>query len=239
MSSTKFSELFPVKKPIIGMIHLAGRNQEDIVKRATEELKLYEEEGVDGAIIEDYHGTNEDLDFVLKTIPIEGFKIVLGINSLRRPYLSIERAHHFKARFVQFDDVQGEEDSYCTERETYSYMNVLGGARFKYTPSTGNSLEKDLEQARLRCDAIVTTGEGTGTETPTEKLKQFRELLGDFPLIVGAGVNLGNVCEQLSITDGAIVGSYFKPEGNTQLPVDRKRVRDLMDVVRKIRKEMS
>jgi len=217
------------------MIHLAGKNQEDIIHRATEELKIYEEEGVDGAIIEDYHGTNEDFGFVLKTMPVEEFKLVLGINSLRTPYLSIEIAHHFKARFVQFDDVLGPEDRYQIERENYDYISVLGGVRFKYTPPTGNSLEEDLEQAKLRCDAIVTTGEGTGIETPIEKLRQFRNSLPNFPLIVGAGVNLDNAYEQLTITDGAIVGSYFKPEGNTHLPVDRKRVRDLMEIVRKLR----
>ena len=42
------------KIPILGMIHLAGDKP---VKRALEELAIFEEEGVDGAIIENYHGT--------------------------------------------------------------------------------------------------------------------------------------------------------------------------------------
>ena len=43
-----------------------------------------------------------------------------------------------------------------------------------------------------------------------------------------------NVYEQLSVADGAIVGSYFK-NGNTENPVDAKRVRELMSEVVKLR----
>ena len=35
---------------------------------------------------------------------------------------------------------------------------------------------------------LVCTGSGTGKETPVEKVKQFKSALGDFPVIVGAGV---------------------------------------------------
>jgi len=59
--------------------------------------------------------------------------------------------------------------------------------------------------------------------------------MGNFPLIVGAGVTASNVYGQLIVTDGAIVGSYFKPNGDTQLPVDRAKVRELMEIVRGLR----
>ncbi|MCX6751044.1 MAG: membrane biogenesis protein, partial [Candidatus Pacearchaeota archaeon] len=111
---------------------------------------------------------------------------------------------------------------------------ILGGVGFKYIPSTGNPLEQDLEEARPRCEAIVTTGSGTGKETPINKLAQYKKLLGDYPLIVGAGVNKNNAREQLKITDGAIIGSYFKPLGNTFLPIDREKVREIMDIVKNI-----
>ena len=45
MEKNRFRELF-LRKAIIGMIHLAGKNREDRVKRALEELRIYEEEGV-------------------------------------------------------------------------------------------------------------------------------------------------------------------------------------------------
>ncbi len=57
----KFRALFH-NTPIIGMIHLAGN---DPVKRALEEIAIYEEEGVDGVIVENYHGSKMD---VVKTL---------------------------------------------------------------------------------------------------------------------------------------------------------------------------
>jgi len=217
------------------MIHLAGEGLGEKIRRAREEIDIYGGEGVDGAIIEDYHCYDEELEEVLKKINPSRYNLVLGINSLRHPELSIERANHFGERFVQFDNVLGLEDRYVIDRSNHPEIVVLGGVRFKYTPPTGRSLDEDIAEGKQRCDTIVTTGEGTGIETPITKIISFRKRLGDVPLIVGAGVNSENIYEQLTIADGAIVGSYFKPNGDTTLPVDRKRVKDLMDAVRTLR----
>ena len=39
---------------------------------------------------------------------------------------------------------------------------------------SGRTLIEDAELAKLRCDAVVTTGEGTGKDCPTEKLVEFK-----------------------------------------------------------------
>ncbi len=222
MEKNKFQELFR-RKAIIGMIHLAGKDKEERVKRALEELRIYQEEGVDGAIIEDFHGNEGDLLEALKQSSEKRFSIVRGVNVLRNPYSAFEIASRFGARFIQFDSVQTQDldlEKYDEMRRLYPKILVFGGVGFKYTSSTGNSLELDLREGRLRCETIVTTGEGTGIETPIDKLREFRSYLGEFPLIVGAGVNLDNVYEQLRITDGAIIGSYFKPNGDTHFRIE-------------------
>lgn len=231
----KFFALFPSRKPLIGMIHLAGSSKSEKIKRALEELTVYEEEGLDGAIIEDYHGDFNDVYEALHQISVRGFKIQIGVNVLSNPYSAFELSCKFGSRFVQFDSVQTRDldlGLYGTLRKKYTELVVLGGVGFKYIPPTGNPLVVDLEQGISRCDAVVTTGSGTGVETPLEKLKQFKDTLGKFPLVVGAGVNLENVQEQLKVSDGAIVGSYFKPGGNTFLPVDRKKVREMVGIVK-------
>lgn len=240
----KLYDLFLVQKPIIGMIHLAGNTSEEKVKRALEELIIYQEEGVDGAIIEDYHGDSNDVYETLKESSKLDLEIIRGVNLLRNPYLGFKLAYDFDARFVQFDSVQTKDlDLEKYQRQKLSYPNILvfGGVGFKYIGPTGNPLEKDLEEAKPRCEVIVTTGDATGSETPITKLQNYKKLLNDFPLITGAGVNLNNVYEQLNVADGAIIGSSFKPStkdhpsGDTRLPVDRKKVRDGMDVVKEVR----
>ncbi len=236
-----FRDLFPNPKPIIGMIHLAGASPRERLERAYAELQIYQSEGVDGAIIEDYHGSFEDLVRVLSDSRFAKLELVIGINYLASPFDSQALASVSRhARFVQYDDIQtlDEEESvkYDLRRGSYPRLAVFGGVRFKGNRPTGRPLEQDIKRAMGRCEAIVTTGSGTGIETPLIKLQEFRALMGDFPLIVGAGVTAENVARQLEYADGAIVGSYFKPDGNTELPVDRTRVKDLMDVVKQLRR---
>jgi hypothetical protein len=238
--NTKFNNIFGINKQIIGMIHLSGQNKQEKIKRALEELAIYEKEKINGAIIEDYHGTIQNVQETLFQSQ-EKFNLIIGVNTLRNPYLGFRLAHTYKAKFVQFDSVQTPDldiELYNKNRTEFPDISVFGGIRFKYTPTTGNSLEHDLQQGKQRAEAIVTTGQGTGIETPTNKLKEFKELLGNFPLIVGAGVNLKNVYEQLQICDSAIIGSYFKPNANTHLPIDKKRVSELMNLVKELRNQI-
>ena len=195
----KFNELFS-EKPIIGMIHLAGRDTTEKASRALKEIEIYQDEGVNGVIIEDYHGTPSEVYEVLRQSSTRGFNIIRGLNVLRNPYSSFKLASKFGAKFIQFDSVQTKDldlGLYDQMRTEFPDIVVLGGVGFKYVPKTGNPLEIDLMEGASRCEAIVTTGDGTGIETPIDKLKQYKKILRDFPLIVGAGVNLQNVYEQL------------------------------------------
>ena len=223
-----FFHLFP-EKSVIGMIHLAGMNQQERAERALEEISVYEEEGLHGIIVEDYHGTTKDVSNFLGAVKKRGTRLALGVNVLSNPYANFG-CEEYGVRFVQFDIVQSPLNTqiYNQLRMLYPKTVVLGGIRFKYTNPTGNTLEEDIAEGMSRCEAVVTTGEGTGLETPIEKLREFRRVMGRFPLIVGAGVNDKNVREQMEICDAAIVGSYFK-NGNTLNKVFRDRVRKLMD----------
>ena len=56
----------------------------------------------------------------------------------------------------------------------------------------------------------------------------MREEIGDFPIIVGAGVKANNVLDYFEYCDAVIVGRGFK----TGDRVDPKLVKDFMEVVR-------
>jgi len=229
-------DIFHTEKPIIGMIHLAGDTPDEKLLRAWGEITIYNQEGLNGVIIEDYHGEITDVENLLHCLGrTPRLNLTLGINVLRDPYYGFDLAGRHNLGFVQFDSVQTPDldlGNYNSLRKQNPNVAVLGGVQFKYTQPTGRPLEQDLAEARQRCEAIVTTGEGTGIETPIEKLQEFKKYLGDFPLIVGAGVKLDNVSKQLGVADGAIVGSYFKPKGDTREPVSRQSIREFMARVR-------
>ena len=227
-----FYEIFDVKKPIIGMIHLAGYGQE-IIDRALEEISIYEKEGVNGIIVENYHGEEYHVKEILKNLRGWDNELVVGINVLGNLGDSFYLANEFNdlVSFIQVDSIHPEDiphRKYQTYRSRNPELTVLGGINFKYkTQEEGKELENVLRNAMLECEAIVTTGESTGDETPIEKLKNFREIIEDFPLIIGSGGDNNNIFDLLKIADGAIVGSYFKNR-YTKNKVDRKLVQELM-----------
>ena len=162
------------KVPILGMIHLAGQNP---VKRALEELALFEEEGVDGVIIENYHGSVEDVIATLQETSKRKSNVVIGVNVLPNEfYHSLSLAQKYGADFVQLDQVAGTYRSGQLDFEHYKKVKnqhpeimVLGGVWPKYYhPIEGSDLETDLRTGIKRAEAIVVTGAGTGKETPDE-----------------------------------------------------------------------
>lgn len=236
-----FSDLFSQNKPIIGMIHLSGAYRSEKISRALEEIKIFESEGLDGAIVENYHGSIEDMLRALDSLSERETSLALGVNFLGNPYQSLYLAKKFNAKFVQFDSVQRQHINvtrYESIRALHPEIYVFGGVRFKYQNPTGLSLKEDIEDGKSRCDAVVTTGAGTGIETPLHKLYEFKSFLPDFPLLVGAGVNINNVYSQLEIADGAIVGSSLKVAG-TNSRVSPEKTRNLMSEVKRLRKSLD
>ncbi len=235
------------KKEIIGMIHLAGP---DTVEKALEEINIYAQEGLSGVIIENYHGIVSDVEKVLQKLTFDLSLINIGINILPNEF---EEAFALAEKypivsFIQLDYVAGQYDAFdrVIELDADKYIEtsmkgktsvaVYGGVWPKYyKPVKDSILSVDLFDGVFLSDAIVVTGEGTGQETPLDKIKQFNELIkGQVPLIVGAGLTVENVKEQLQYAQGAIVGSAFKPNGRTRQMVDRDLVRAFMNEVKKI-----
>jgi membrane complex biogenesis BtpA family protein len=240
------------KKPILGMLHLFGG--ENVMDRTDDEITIFEEEGVDGYIIENYGGGMEEVRKVLSFI--EEFDqydtMYKGINILPNEFeVAYALAAAYKLDFIQLDYISGTYENprrpsekihlnvphFKKFRDRFPEIKILGGVHPKYyTPVEGSSLMIDLEDAQERCDAIVVTGAGTGKETPLDKIKDFKGFLGNsLPVIIGAGLDEFNVEEQLAHADGAIVGSYFKTNGQATGKVEKDRVRDFMAKVNKHR----
>lgn len=227
-------------KKIIGMIHLAGNFEKEKVYRALEEIEVYEDNGLHSAIIENYHGRIGDVIACLREIHKSRRNIELGINILPNEYkLALEFADRYNLGFIQLDHVAGNYTrgsldvvDYIKQRSKHPSIKVYGGVWPKYyTPVDGSNLEIDLKKGMNRCEAIVITGSGTGIQIPLEKIVEFRKIVGNKELIIGAGLDSSNAREQLSIADGAIIGSYFK-NGNTQGKLNEERIKEIMMIAK-------
>ena len=238
-----FLDTFPVKKPVFGMLHFKGDSRKDKLERCLREAEIYRENGVDAMIVEDYFGDSDDVRAGLEMLSQKG-GFTLGVNVLDNWELSWEYAKEYGARFIQVDSVAG----HLTPEEDIPYgemidrymkeggMYVIGGVRFKYKPvCSGNNVETDLRIGMKRCHAIAVTGEGTGMDSPTQKIIDFRNIVGDFPLVVAAGMTADTVFEKLSLADAAIVGSTFKDTRKDTGDVCAAHVKEFMGKVFELR----
>lgn len=196
------------------------------------EVSIYEEFGIDGIIVENYHSNSKTVSDVLDCLKTN---LEVGVNILPNEYkVSFDLAKKYNGSFIQLDYVSGkyqrnkfiDEKDYSEQYSKHRQIQVLGGVWPKYYTPVSN-LSEDLDIAKERCDAIVVTGSGTGKVTPIEKIKYFRNHIGYFPLIIGAGMSVETI-DYLDFADGAIIGSAFKSDNNTMNPVDRFLVEKFM-----------
>ena len=177
MLNNRFHEIFgPV--PILGMIHLAGEKPHI---RAMDEIGIYEEEGVDGAIIENYHGSMDDIVNTLEAVSRANPQMAIGVNILPN---TVTRAMHlanaYNATFIQLDHVAGTyvrgeivASVYTKAKAEHPDLIIMGGVWPKYyTPVKDSDLKDDLITGMERAEAIVVTGDGTGKETPMPTARQ-------------------------------------------------------------------
>lgn len=237
----KFEHVFKGKKPVIGMLHLLGDAKMNALTRAIREIEIYRNEGVDAFLVENYFGSVYDCGVILKWLHENMPDALYGVNILGDMETAFEVSKEYKAKFIQIDSVCGHlnkrEDEAFGKRlddlRSKADVCLLGGVRFKYQPvRSGRELKEDLLIGMDRCDCVVVTGTGTGIETPEDKILSFRETLKDFPVITGAGVTKETVGRTLQISDGVIVGSYFK-DGHRDLgELNEGYVRSFMEQVK-------
>ena len=79
----------------------------------------------------------------------------------------------------------------------------------------------------MRADAVIVTGPVTGRPPQPADIEEARAGTA-LPVILGSGMDAGNIAEFLPVADGFIVGSAFKRGGKWDQELDSKRIREFM-----------
>ena len=111
-------------------------------------------------------------------------------------------------------------------------VNVKHGSHFIIHDRSVPEQAMDIEAQDG--DAVIVTGFDTGMPPSVDNVKSCKEVVG-LPIFLGSGLNVKNIPELLGCADGAIVGSYFKKDGNWKNDVDPERTRAFMQAVENLR----
>lgn len=230
-----------------------------IVARAREELHALQDGGVDGVMV-----SNEfSLPYLTKTEPITAItmariigellpdiSIPYGVNVLWDGRASIDLALATGAQWVReiFTGVYASDFGLWNTNigEVARYRQRIGARDvkllFNIVPESAQYLaSRDLRAIAESTvfatapDAICVSGLTAGAPTDTQALRIVKDACGNVPVFVNTGVRAENVAEQLSIADGAVVGTYFKEDGQFLNRARVERVRDLIGAVRDFR----
>jgi hypothetical protein len=111
-------------------------------------------------------------------------------------------------------------------------FHVKHGSHYILSDRSLTEQARDVENSGG--DAVIVTGSKTGSAPLAEDIKDIQETVR-IPVLVGSGLSIDNMDELFPTSDGAIVGSFFKKEGDWRNPVDLKRASDFMKKIRLIR----
>ena len=239
--------------PLPGSPRWAGE-MDQVLARAVADAQALARGGVDGLIAENFGDAPFSKDRVephtvsAMTLAVaavrDAVSLPVGVNVLRNDSKSaIAIASTTGASFIRVNVhtgamvtdqgiVEGRaHDTLRYRRELGADVKLLADVLVKHaTPLGALSIERAATDAANRglADAVIVTGAGTGEPTEMEDVIRAREAVPDYPVLVGSGVNEGNVAKLLSVADGVIVGTSLKEGGVASNPVEETKVANLV-----------
>ena len=230
----------------------------ELARYATKELDTLERGGVDGIIIENFW----DKPYLPNEVPKETIaslsaiagllsskaSVPLGINVLYNDFVAeITIARAVNASFIRaevFVDTSLSETGIIQPSSSYlirkraeicaDNVAIFADIHGKNTvPLWKRSIVESALDAenRAKADAIIITGKGTGKPVNSDELSELRKLV-NIPVLIGSGVTAKSISSLLKLSDGVIVGSYFKVDGKIENHSDIDRVRELVSSAR-------
>jgi membrane complex biogenesis BtpA family protein len=234
----------------------------ELVRLAAQEAALYRDGGVDGIIIENMHDVpylrsrvGEEIVAAMAVIgqavkaeselPV-GVQILAGAN-----LAALAVAHAAGLGFIRvegyvFAHVADEGWIESSAAELLRYRKQIGADRVRVWADVkkkhaSHAVTSDVTLGATASavefmggDAVIVSG-GTTGEPPRLEDVQEAKAHCRLPVVLGSGVDADNISGFYGSADGFIIGTYFKVEGNWANTIDKRRVENLMAMVKQLR----
>ncbi|XP_058833747.1 uncharacterized protein F13E9.13, mitochondrial isoform X2 [Topomyia yanbarensis] len=243
-------------------------NFDDAIKKAICEATIYLQSGIDGVIIENMHDVPyvKSRYFTPETVSCMS-RLALAVKETIRnaipcgiqilacgnmEALAVSKAcnlNFIRAEGFVFSHVADEGFTDATAGHILRYrkiidaepIGVITDIKKKHSSHAITSDVSVLDTARAAeffcSDGIVLTGEATGCETNVEEVQSLKKV--NLPLIIGSGVTLENVDNYWNTAHAAVIGSYFKHDGNWKNDLCEARVRLMMKKIDVFRNQLQ
>ena len=245
--------------PLPGDPYFGDITMEQVVENARRDLIALQNGGVDAVMFSNEFSlpylTNVDTVTVAAMARIIGelmsdIRIPFGVNVLWDPEKSLDLAAATGAKFVReiFTGVYASDFGVWNTNvgRTIRHQHAIGASDvkllFNIVPEAAKYLaDRDVASIAKstvfnnRPDALCVSGLTAGAMTDTQTLKRVKDTVPDTVVFANTGVRYENVEQQLTVADGAVVGTTFKIDGVFENHVDEARVRRFMDKVRAFR----
>ena len=237
-----------------------GGSMDEVIDHAREDLAALQEGGVDAVMFSNEFSLPYLTDVRPVTVASMGriigelkneIRIPFGVNVLWDAKRSLDLAAATGALFVReiFTGVYASDFGLWNTNigETIRHRKAVDAENvkllFNILPEAAKYLAgRDIEGIAKstvfnnRPDALCVSGLTAGSMTDTSILKRVKDTVPNTVVLANTGVRLENVEQQLSVADGAVVGTTFKKDGIFENHVDAERVKRFMDKVRSFRK---
>jgi hypothetical protein len=247
--------------PLPGSPVYNGKGLDEVIEHALQDIKELEQGGVNALEIENFSDptyypqeVGPELVAAMAVIAdriVHAASVPVGICVLSDPKASLSVAHAVGAKFIRATffteasvDVSGlvlpkPHELLRFRKFLDPSIKIFADVHIKHSAPLVNRPLGDsaLDAKYFLADAIIISGTHTGKATKIDDLREAKQAVEDFPVLVGSGFNAEQAGEIFKYADGAIVGTSLKEGGISSNPVDRKRVRQLMEVVQKIRQQ--
>jgi membrane complex biogenesis BtpA family protein len=250
--------------PLPGTLHYQG-NMETIYIQALTDADILEKAGVDALMVENmgdkpYSAKLEPEQIAalaaITRMVVEQSSIPVGVDaSFNDGVAGIAIACVSNAQFIRspvfVDSVQatGLGVMHPCAKEVVRYRRLLEAenigiwadiqVKHTFPIVPGIPLEESAYVAfDCGAEALIVTGLATGYETPLEAVVLAKKTV-PIPVLVGSGFRYENARKQLTVANGAVVGSSIKKGGIIRNLIDEDLCRNLVNEVRHIQKELG
>lgn len=232
-----------------------SKNVKEIVSEALRDAALLAEGGVDAIMIENMHDrpylnrfVGPEIVSAMTAIAVElrrntelplGIQILAGANKAALAVALAAGFEFIRAEGFVFGHLADEGWMDSDAGELLRYRKQIGADHIKIFTDikkkhSSHAVSADVSIAETAkaaafflSDGVIVTGAATGEKASVEEVKTVKSAV-KIPVIIGSGVDAGNIHEYWDLADAFVVGSSLKEVGNWENPVDLNRVRELV-----------